>query len=117
VAENTRAGFVAFATATMDSGFAHVLYSLFGEARNDPDLACTLRELYLQPRQKVLHEALGRCVDAGAIRSDVSLAAVQSLLLGPVMHGWVLTGSPPDQRFVDEVVGAVWMTLRPAADS
>jgi AcrR family transcriptional regulator len=111
VAENTRAGFVAFAAAMMGSGFAHVLYSLLGEARNDPELARTLQESYMRPRLKLLHEGLRRCADAGVLRPGISVEAAQSLLLGPVMHGWALTGTPPDQRFIDEVVAASWRAL------
>jgi AcrR family transcriptional regulator len=112
LAENTRAGLVAFAHAMMGSGYAHVVYSLLGEARNEPDLARMLAESYMRPRGKVIHEALQRCMDAGVMRDDISPAAAQSLVMGPLLHGWALTGVPPDQHFIDEVVATAWATLQ-----
>jgi AcrR family transcriptional regulator len=111
LAENTRAGLVGFALAMMGSGYAHVVYSLLGEARNEPELARMLAESYMGPR-KVIPEALRRCMDAGVIRDDISRAAAQSLLLGPLLHGWALTGIPPDQDFIDEVVTTAWAALQ-----
>ncbi len=113
IGESTRAGLVAFASAMTGSEIGHVLYSLLGEAFTDPDLGQILRERYLAPRQQLIEEALRRCVDAGVIRSDITLSTAQSLLLGPLTHGWIISGQRPDQRYMTEVIATAWEALRP----
>jgi AcrR family transcriptional regulator len=115
-ADSLRRGLIDFATSMLDSGTAHWLYSLLGEARIDPELAEAIKARYLAPREPIFEKAIRRCADAGAIRRDVNLGTVQSLLLGPLMHGWILTGVQPDKEQMTELVNMTWAAIDPARD-
>jgi AcrR family transcriptional regulator len=115
-ADSLRRGLIDFAIAMIDSGTAHWLYSLLGEARTDPELAEGVRARYLATREPVIERAIRRCADAGAIRRDVNPGTVLSLLMGPPMHGWILTGITPDKKQMTELVNTAWAALEPATD-
>jgi AcrR family transcriptional regulator len=115
-AESARRGLVSFACAMVESGIAHVLYSLLGEAMSDADLAETLRARYFRPRQQVIEAALRRCVAAGALPPDLDLSSAISLLLGPLLHGWIVRGTRLDERQMTELVTLVWAALATAAE-
>jgi AcrR family transcriptional regulator len=115
-ADSLRRGLIDFAKAMIESGTAHWLYSLLGEARTDPELAAGIKARYLAPRQDIFETAIRRCLDAGAIRRDVSPGTVLSLLMGPPMHGWTLMGIQPDEKQMTEIVETAWAALDPAAD-
>jgi AcrR family transcriptional regulator len=112
-ADSLRRGLVDFAIAMIESGTAHWLYSLLGEARTDPELAAGIKARYLAPRQDIFETAIRRCIDAGAIRRDVSAGTVLSLLMGPPMHGWALMGVQPDKKQMTELVKTAWAALDP----
>jgi AcrR family transcriptional regulator len=113
-ADSLRRGLIDFAIAMIDSGTAHWLYSLLGEARTDPELAEVVKARYLAPRQDIFETALRRCVNAGAIRRDVSPGTVLGVLMGPPMHGWILMGIQPDEKQMTELVNTAWAALDPA---
>lgn len=115
-ADSLRRGLIDFAIAMIESGTAHWLYSLLGEARTDPELAEGVKARYLAPRERIIETAIRRCANAGAIRSDVNPGTVLSLLLGPPMHGWILTGIPPDKKQMTELVNTAWAAVEPATD-
>jgi AcrR family transcriptional regulator len=115
-ADSLRRGLIDFAMTMIESGTAHWLYSLLGEARTDPELAEGIRVRYFASRQDGIQTAIRRCVDAGAIRPDVSAGTVLSLLMGPPMHSWVLTGITPDKKQIAELVNTAWAALDPATD-
>jgi AcrR family transcriptional regulator len=110
-AESARRGLVSFAYAIAESGIAHVLYSLLGEAMTDADLAETLRARYFRPRQQVIETALRRCVAAGTLPADLDLSSAISLLLGPLLHGWIVRGTQLDERQMTELVTLGWAAL------
>jgi AcrR family transcriptional regulator len=113
-ADSLRRGLIDFAIAMIESGTAHWLYSLLGEARTDPELAEGVKARYLAPRQEIFETAIRRCANARAIRNDINPGTVLSLLMGPPMHGWTLTGIPPDEKQMTELVNTAWAALDPA---
>jgi AcrR family transcriptional regulator len=110
-ADSVRRGLVDFALAMLDSGIAHVVYSLLGEALTDSDLAQTLRTRYVTPRQEVVEAALQRCIDAGVLPPDLNRASAQSLLVGPLLHGWIVMGSRPDKAHMTHLVKTAWAAI------
>jgi len=77
---------------------------LLGHAQSDPTLAAMWRERWLQPRRDATAVVLGRGIERGQIRRDVTLGVLMDELYGPLYYRLLARHEPLDDAFARELV-------------
>lgn len=106
-----RTAMLGFYRAVVDTGMAHVLYSLVGETLIDRDLAAQFRERYVRPRIDPIMAALRRGIAEGVVRADLDVSLVHHLVFGPMMHSWLLDEQPMDDHQATTLFDEIWTTI------
>ncbi|MBA8826795.1 AcrR family transcriptional regulator [Saccharopolyspora lacisalsi] len=88
----------------------HLLGNVFTESRRTPELFELYREYSIKPRTRKLTELLRTLQQRGAVREDVSLDHVVTLLFGSNIAERVCTGENTND-FPDRVVDLLWPAI------
>lgn len=86
---------------------ARLVAALVARMPHDPVLAENLREGFLAARREAARVVLQRARDLGEIQASVDVEVAVDLFGAPFYYRMLVTGTPIDRRFGDQVVRAV----------
>jgi AcrR family transcriptional regulator len=84
-----------------------VTTGLIADLAVDPELAGTYVTQYLAPRREAVFEVLRRAIARGELRSDVDLAFIYDLLMGPLFMRANVWGQQLDMRAAEDTADVV----------
>lgn len=101
-----------------DTRFRAVLAQLIGSSVSHPALLSTYREQYIEPRRRLIREALERARQDGRLAEDADLDAVIDMVVGAVMYRMLLDPAAADdpaatRRYLDGIIRQADLLLRP----
>jgi AcrR family transcriptional regulator len=70
---------------TLDKRASGMLRALLAEARTFPELHRRYFEEIVSPRREAIYRIIRRGVDSGELRSDIDVAFVNEMLVGPIL--------------------------------
>lgn len=96
------------------------IYACFvGESARNPELGRRYHDTVLEPRHKVMREAIRAAMDRGELRDDLDVETVRHLLTAPVLQ-WLIRnpGEPMDVELMNTFLDATLSGLaKPSAES
>jgi len=100
------------------NGRGRVLAAMLGGARSDPELAKTIGERFLAPRQRWGAERMARAIAAGETRPGIKPGPALGLLYGPIytplLFGRDVPGAADVAAHLDLALGAVFAPGSPS---
>ncbi len=84
-----------------------VVAELVAEAQTDPEFAAIYRARFVTPRREPARALLLRAIDRGELPPDIDLELALDLVYGPLYHRLLHGHAPLNDRFAQDVVGAL----------
>ena len=108
---DTRREFIRFVGKTVKilstTLMGRVMQGLVSDLATDPDLASAFRARVVALRIDETRRVVDRGVARGQLRPDIDIELVHELLFGPVYYRLLLSGTPLESRFAEQIVDSV----------
>jgi AcrR family transcriptional regulator len=91
--------------------------SLVGAMGQRPELARTVRDVFLTERRAALRNVLERGIARGDLRADADLELALDVLGGPLFYRLLITGGPLDEQLAEGVADLVLNGFAPGTAS
>jgi AcrR family transcriptional regulator len=91
--------------------------NLVGAMGQRPELARTVRDVFLVERRTALRAVLERGVERGDLRPDLDLELALDVLGGALFYRLLVTGGPLDEQLAEGVAGLVLRGFAPTRPS
>lgn len=78
-----------------DARFRMILAQLIGSSVTQPSLLATYREQYIQPRRRLIRDALEHARRSGRLAADADLDTVIDMVVGAVMYRMLINPDEP----------------------
>jgi AcrR family transcriptional regulator len=95
----------------VSSGIMHVIPSIVGETVLDTELGASFRERFVEPRQRIIEDALTQGVAEGILRHDISVSLMHKMLASTEFYSWIMFGQPLTEREASAVFEEIWTTI------
>lgn len=89
-----------------------VVAALLAGGQSDPELLAAFRDKFLWPRRKQAYQTLQRGIDRGDLPPGSDLNLILDSLYGPIYMRFLIRHAKLDERFADEICGAVLPGLK-----
>ncbi|MEV6393472.1 TetR/AcrR family transcriptional regulator [Streptomyces sp. NPDC051907] len=87
---------VDFVARLANSPAGRTVLAVHAEAGRHPELEALLREHYLRPRERLVHDLIQQGQQRGQLREDLTPEDIQDLLCGPLIYHWLIHGDLAD---------------------
>jgi AcrR family transcriptional regulator len=87
--------------------------NLVGAMSARPELARTVRDIFLVRRRAALREVLERGIERGDLRPDLDLEFALDVLGGPLFYRLLITGGPIDEQLAQHVTELILRGFAP----
>jgi AcrR family transcriptional regulator len=92
---------------------ARLMPNLVGAMGARPQLARTVRGVFLAGRRAALREVLERGIERGDLRADLDLEFALDVLGGPLFYRLLITGGPIDEQLAEGVAELILRGFAP----
>ncbi len=93
---------------------ARLMPNLVGAMGQRPDLAKTVRDVFLADRRAALREVLERGIERGDLGADLDFELALDILGGPLFYRLLITGGPIDELLAEGIADLILRGFAPS---